>query len=84
MRSGSLVTARCARERQGRDVLHCRGLSVVGKRRHALVSEVRGPRTATTPEDILENLQYGTLVANCGGKFHFYSLLHQDEAACHF
>ncbi|ECG8592357.1 DNA-protecting protein DprA [Salmonella enterica subsp. salamae] len=82
LRSGSLVTARCALE-QGRDVFALPGpLGNPGSEgTHWLIKQ--GATLVTAPEDILENLQYGLQWLPTTLKNSLYSL-NQDEVALPF
>ncbi len=81
LRSGSLVTARCALE-QGQDVCITGHIGSPGSEgTHWLIKQ--GATLVTTPEDILENLQYGLHWLPTTAENSLYSL-NQDEAALPF
>ncbi len=78
LRSGSLVTARCALE-QGREVLLCQSNRESGKRRASLVNKT-GAILVTEPEEILENLQFGLHWLPDAPENSFYSPDQEDVA----
>ncbi len=78
LRSGSLVTARCALE-QGREVLPCQVNRESGSEGpHWLIKQ--GAILVTEPEEILENLQFGLHWLPDAPENSFYSPDQQDVA----
>lgn len=78
LRSGSLVTARCALE-QGVKFLLCQSNRESGKRRASLVNKT-GAILVTEPEEILENLQFGLHWLPDAPENSFYSPDQEDVA----